>query len=515
MSEEKSSNKAFAKGKEPSIIERFGIRNLYGYRSIEIESNYSATILIAKNGTGKTTLLGAMDAFLRLQFSRLRNLEFGQIECKIRGVPDKLVLTHDEVIEFLRAPTDAEFLKISNTSGIDPQKLFLFLLENPNLGYTSTLGHGDSEIYDSILKSANYNPKEVDDTFGRLRDALYQRQPNIAFIAKVVKDTLSGYEIVYLPTYRRVELALTDEERGPYSRRRRKPRFNVASGSLLTGEIQFGLSDISERLADLNQQIVIGSNDGYRKISAKIINDLISGDFESGDESGRRMPSQEELRLFFSRIEQGRKIGPYQFVSIPNIEKIYSENAVSESSSKFLRYFLSQLSTIIENSEALQAPVHGFIDNCNKYLTSSEPSTQRTANRDAAPPSMSGKKLQLRPRDLSVSVESIPERRKISLDALSSGEKQMISLFAKLYLYPRKKIVLIDEPELSLSIEWQMQILVDILNAPLCEQFIAITHSPFVFDNELEPFARSISVKSEMLAENSQAAASIEDQSDE
>lgn len=68
----------------------------------------------------------------------------------------------------------------------------------------------------------------------------------------------------------------------------------------------------------------------------------------------------------------------------------------------------------------------------------------------------------------------------------------MISMFAKLILYPKRKIVLIDEPELSLSLDWQKQILPDVLNAPLCLQVIAITHSPFIFDNSLEPFARSL-----------------------
>ncbi|WP_374701178.1 hypothetical protein [Agrobacterium tumefaciens] len=40
--------------------------------------------------------------------------------------------------------------------------------------------------------------------------------------------------------------------------------------------------------------------------------------------------------------------------------------------------------------------------------------------------------------------------------------------------------------------EWQKQILIDVINAPLCQQVIAITHSPFVFDNALDPFARSL-----------------------
>ena len=71
----------------------------------------------------------------------------------------------------------------------------------------------------------------------------------------------------------------------------------------------------------------------------------------------------------------------------------------------------------------------------------------------------------------------------------------MISLFARLYLYPKKKILLIDEPELSLSIDWQRKILVDIVSAKSCQQVIAITHSPFVFDNALEPFATPLKLR--------------------
>jgi predicted ATPase len=130
--------------------------------------------------------------------------------------------------------------------------------------------------------------------------------------------------------------------------------------------------------------------------------------------------------------------------------------------------------------------VRDFVESCNKYLSSLDPST--SLRRD--PHAQSGvddKILRLDRRDLSVSVESLSAGRTIPLDALSSGEKQMISLFAKLFLYPPdQKIVLIDEPELSLSLEWQRQILIDIINTPLCSQIVAITHSPFIFDNALE-----------------------------
>lgn len=163
------------------------------------------------------------------------------------------------------------------------------------------------------------------------------------------------------------------------------------------------------------------------------------------------------------------------------------------SSSRFLNYFLTKLATVIRSTKDLELPVDGFINSCNKYLVSAEPSTVLQQGQEGgAVRTLDDKALKLNRANLRVHVESVPEGRRISLDALSSGEKQMISLLAKMFLYTGRKIVLIDEPELSLSMDWQKDILVDVLNAPLCGQLIAITHSPFVFDNELEPFARAL-----------------------
>ena len=84
----------------------------------------------------------------------------------------------------------------------------------------------------------------------------------------------------------------------------------------------------------------------------------------------------------------------------------------------------------------------------------------------------------------------------LKLSALSSGEKQIVSVFARLLLDPNKKyFIIIDEPELSLSIEWQQRLLPDIVDSSSCNQLIAVTHSPFIFDNELSQFAGSLEVE--------------------
>ena len=81
----------------------------------------------------------------------------------------------------------------------------------------------------------------------------------------------------------------------------------------------------------------------------------------------------------------------------------------------------------------------------------------------------------------------------ILMRMLSSGEKQIVSLFSHIYFSGQSGyFVVIDEPELSLSVPWQKRFLPDIIATDKCEGLIAVTHSPFIFENQLDPFTHSI-----------------------
>lgn len=72
--------------------------------------------------------------------------------------------------------------------------------------------------------------------------------------------------------------------------------------------------------------------------------------------------------------------------------------------------------------------------------------------------------------------------KELPIDALSSGEKQLLILLFTVFLMDNKKsIMLMDEPELSLHICWQNR-LIDILRQlnPNC-QLILSTHAPSIF----------------------------------
>lgn len=68
----------------------------------------------------------------------------------------------------------------------------------------------------------------------------------------------------------------------------------------------------------------------------------------------------------------------------------------------------------------------------------------------------------------------------ISSDILSAGEKQMLS-FLCYNAFNRNMAVFIDEPELSLHVDWQESLLPTLLEQATGNQFFVATHSPFIY----------------------------------
>ncbi len=489
-----------AKASNQSLVKSFSISGLYGYRNVSMESSHSATILIARNGAGKTTLISALHAVLLGQFSRLQSLDFSEIRCGLSEIKAEIVIKRADLDAYLELPADGDFSRQARRIEVDPASLFRFVMEEyPWMegDYKTLSSH---PIHSALERSVGYRSDEVKKICERLNDSSDFAGSTLHQSLISIRKVTSSYDIVYLPTYRRVELPLSKESKDAGPKGRRTTAVNRLSGSLLAGDVQFGLSDISEHLSELNQRILLESNFGYRRISADIISELIAKDLNDVA-STEGIPQREELNLFFSRLKDSSRRGPFiGDVSIPDIDQTYETSTQKTGSGIFLRYFLSKLNTVIQATRDIEQRVQDFIFNCNRYLSSQDMSTSLADEREITSSTSDDKVLRLNRRNLSVHAESLIGGRRISLDALSSGEKQMVSLFAKLYLYEKPKIVLIDEPEISLSLSWQRLILVDILRAPLCRQIVAITHSPFVFDNILDPFAKALNVSVDLSA---------------
>lgn len=197
------------------------------------------------------------------------------------------------------------------------------------------------------------------------------------------------------------------------------------------------------------------------------------------------LPTYRRLELVVSREKQekinsildssiffGMSDVKNDFTSISRrIRDLWLEEFLSNESPQS-KAILSNIEDTQTKRKSLQDDVEKFISVCNKYLTNKE---LRSDVRGA------------------ISLEILGESNnnsKLDLNFLSSGEKQIVSLFAKLYLKGNedtqdKYYLFIDEPEISLSIEWQEMLLSDILDSNKCDFLFVATHSPFIFKKGL------------------------------
>jgi predicted ATP-dependent endonuclease of OLD family len=84
-------------------------------------------------------------------------------------------------------------------------------------------------------------------------------------------------------------------------------------------------------------------------------------------------------------------------------------------------------------------------------------------------------------------VHDAKNSRAIALDALSSGEQhEIILMFDLLFSVPEDALVLIDEPEISLHVGWQVAFIPDIQRIAEIRglRFIVATHSPQIINGE-------------------------------
>ena len=150
-------------------------------------------------------------------------------------------------------------------------------------------------------------------------------------------------------------------------------------------------------------------------------------------------------------------------ISEDKVNKIIDE--VRNDSAENGKYLKNLVWTIVNNYKKIsnsEKRIEIFVDVCNKYLMY--------------------KKLNYDPKKIILNIVT-HNGKEIELEQLSSGEKQLISVFSKVILEEKKKlIVLFDEPELSLSLNWQKKFIYDLSKVDRCDLIIAMTHSPFIFD---------------------------------
>lgn len=463
MNPAEGTNMLLGERKNSSQLRSFSINRLFGFKDIKILFDKEATILIAENGAGKTTILNALYYTISCKFDKLRPIEFGSII---------LEFASGETVEIKKDDLDLlDLNELGSKTLLRKLRPFLPIEEIEILGREANISPESfrrrlemvSRRYripnSSILEVIEFAriEKEEDPKDNPLTQKKSRLYKTIETIRKSIGDT-----ILYFPTYRRIEEEL--KNLGYEEEKLERLNFGDKEDKL----IQFGMDDVITKLEKIKTDIKNSALTLFSKVTGEILTQFIEN-LEITEEMRDRI-QPDTLSIVLSRVGEKN-------ISISDKEKIkelVSSGQINDGKHDYLVYFLSKMVSLYEQQKEKDNSINQFASKCNGYLNK-----KRIVYDEANV-------------DISI-IETTRGNSPIDFKNLSSGEKQIISLFSKLYLESSGDFILLfDEPELSLSIEWQRLLLPDILESGRCKLLLAATHSPFIFDNDLDLNAKDL-----------------------
>jgi len=432
-------------------IRKFEIFGLYEERNVSFDFDSDVKIIVAENGFGKTTVLNAFYAVLAGELDRLRKIPFSKIS---------LTFSDGECLSFLKESMAFDLSKAKQSgiyqhirSELSEDEIYNLVQLHRSLQWPQ-LRRQPSFIRAKRKLDVDY--MNLKHWLKMLVEELGDDLPNIDEIKVLFEKVDSKFDlnILYLPTYRRVEEDLLSL--GIYSDIEEKQNH----------QINFGMSDVKHRIETITSEILVSSVEWFSKVNGEMISQLVEG-FTVNEEMLDSVNKLDAIKIVLDRIGENIPIETKE-----HIIDLVNTGDISNGHDPLV-YFLSNLVKVYEQQKDNDSAIQEFTAVCNEYLVD--------------------KKILYNESNVTISIIRKKNSKVIDWENLSSGEKQIVSLFARLYLEKNENLaIFFDEPELSLSIEWQKLLLPHIMKSGKCKFLFCTTHSPFIFDNELDEYASDL-----------------------
>jgi energy-coupling factor transporter ATP-binding protein EcfA2 len=446
-----------------NTLERFQIIGLHGNKNIDVKINENTLILVGENGSGKTTFLRILFHFLSGRWLPLVQFQFDYIVATIDGKEYKI--NHKQLAQTFEK-IDRRFLADLPTP---LSRKLIDLFES---------GKVDQAPIELCKMCDNYGmPLELIMRRFEMFDESNRQNKTIIQDIKRVQNAITA-QILYLPTYRRIEQELGSIFKGAhiddYHNRKGayRPRENDTDYIEL---VEFGMKDVQSAISQELEKLKEFARERLNTLTLGYLRDIVNREYQNVVMQEIADVSEDTVYAVLDRIDESILKKEHKEHVFDVINSTRSNTSPNEHTKIISHYFLK----LLDFQEALQEkekPISEFCALCSEYIVDKQFLYDGTK----------------------FSFSIIPKDRKdnseqIELGDLSSGEKQIVSLFSHLYLSGIKSyFVLIDEPELSLSVPWQRRFLTDIRKGNFCAGLVAVTHSPFIYDNELLPYAHSL-----------------------
>lgn len=445
----------------------FHVEGLHGSRSVTIPIQNNRLVLVGENGSGKTTLINLLYFFLSRQWQRLGEYDFRAMAMRIND--SEFVLTKEHLaVKKRQKPWPRHLIPASRTAWVRSRRLWEEVVVQPELFDLGKVAH-QFHIPESTLRRA------IDES--KLSGPDIELAVEFQSLSKRLGETVDE-QILYLPTYRRIEQDLQTIFPNIDHSELHEQLVARQGGQNFIELVEFGMEDVVKNISLKMAELKDDERNRLSKLTGSYLREVISGEYKAFAVDEIEQLNTDAINSILNRI--GEDILPR--TDKDRMRYMLGEIRLTNSlthDQQVIAHFLVKLLQVNDALRQSESNVRQFVDICNKYLSST------------------GKQVIFDNTDFKLSVigpgVEVGVQSNIALKVLSSGEKQIVSLFSHVLLSGIDKVfVLIDEPELSLSVPWQKTFLPDIFATSQCSGLIAVTHSPFIFQNEFDPYAHAL-----------------------
>lgn len=429
----------------------FKAKNVYGYLNFDISFNDKLSFLVGGNGSGKSTILKLIQAILTPNLRDIYLVPFETITLliNIEEIKYKINVSKEDTGITISVSNIQNELKLPNK---DIEELSYILAKGDNLFNRELFHHRDNDTFKFIQKldvPLFLGLERLDNT-GYDEDR-YDRHEQV-----IIRD---GQRIIRKNRYAEGSLAISLREtqiivQSVYERIKRKEdlfRRQLRDKILLSS---FNYADINDFIYENNKikQISLEEQKNIMSKKEDISNALKNLGFDKNKDF-------KEMELFFEKIEE-----------------LFSEMANSKEDGINIAWLINKsqidrIQKLIELIEGNNKKVQKNFELINKFIETMNHFLNDT-----------GKSIEI--DNIGALKIKKPNGDKVSIEALSSGERQLIVMFSHLIFKNESNpsgIFIIDEPELSLHIDWQKDFIRYATDSNPNTQLILATHSPDIF----------------------------------
>lgn len=435
-------------------LKSFEAKDVFGYLNFDFDFKSDISLLVGVNGSGKTSALRLIQAILSPSFKDLLTIDFSSSKLSYYDTDNRVI---------------AISVKKENK---------LLCMDVSGLKDTLEIPVIDKDEIDYITS----NDKRGTEYFRELQ-IKYLDNPVFDFITTINVPVFLGLDRTYRNDSESSEDYYFERKRIiTHSQRQGIRAKRIIKGSLATGlmETQLLIQEafrkfrrIQDRQTDKLRESILLSSFHYSDFS--FLAESQENTFPSWMEQAKFLERKEEIKSALANIGlEGDRIQKVLDGFFKRLDDLFkSVNESEDSKGINIEWILnksqidrvSDLIEIIDSHKSkmdkLFTPITTFLDSVNSFY--------KDTNKELSLDSVGHLGIKR------------PDGKTTQIEALSSGERQLLIIFAHLIFNEygsRSNVFIIDEPELSLHLRWQEQFVEKAIEVSPSAQLILATHSP-------------------------------------